>query len=94
MIGSLQIFQTMLFRQIICTALCAVSLFSFSIGGSAQGYTQTPVTVSKDKVRGSDGKIYYSHTVQDRQTLFSISKAYGVGIDDICAANPDMKLKE
>lgn len=94
MIGSLQIFQTMLFRQIICTALCAVSLFSFSIGGSAQGYTQTPVTVSKDKVRGSDGKIYYSHTVQERQTLFSISKAYGVGIDEICAANPDMKLKE
>ena len=84
----------MLFRQIICTAICAISLLSFSIDGISQGYTQTPVTVSKDKVRGGDGKIYYSHVVQERQTLYSISKAYGVSIDEICAANPDMKLKE
>lgn len=84
----------MLFRQIICAAICAVSLLSFSIGGSAQGYTQTPVTISKDKVRGGDGKIYYSHVVQERQTLYSISKAYGVSIDEICAANPEQRLKE
>ncbi|MGM9739489.1 MAG: LysM peptidoglycan-binding domain-containing protein [Candidatus Cryptobacteroides sp.] len=84
----------MLFRQIICTAICAASLLSISIDGISQGYTQTPVTVSKDKVRGGDGKIYYSHVVQERQTLYSISKAYGVSIDEICAANPDMRLKE
>lgn len=87
-------FHTMLFRKILCAAICAVSLFSFRIEGDAQGYTQTPVTISKDKVRGGDGKIYYSHTVLERQTLYSIAKVYGVSIDEICAANPDMKLKE
>ena len=30
----------------------------------------------------------------ERQTLYSIAKTYGVSIDEICAANPDMKLKE
>ena len=60
----------------------------------AQEYTQTPVTVSKEKVRGSDGKLYYSHIVQERQTLFSIASAYGVSIDEIYAANPNMNLKQ
>ena len=54
----------------------------------AQEYTQTPVTVSKDKVRGRDGKVYLSHVVRERQTLFSIAKAYGVSVNDIYDANP------
>ena len=94
MICTLQIFQTMLFRKILCSAICAIGLFSFCIEGNSQTYTQTPITISKDKVRGGDGKIYYSHTVLERQTLYSIAKTYGVSIDEICAANPDMKLKE
>ena len=94
MICTLQIFQTMLFRKILCSAICAAGLFSFCIEGNSQAYTQTPITISKDKVRGGDGKIYYSHTVLERQTLYSIAKTYGVSIDEICAANPDMKLKE
>lgn len=84
----------MLFRKILCSAICAIGLFSFCIEGNSQTYTQTPITISKDKVRGGDGKIYYSHTVLERQTLYSIAKTYGVSIDEICAANPDMKLKE
>ena len=60
-------------------------------GLKAQEYTQTPVTVSKEKVKSSDGKVYYSHVVQERQTLFSISRAYGVTVDDIYAANPEVK---
>lgn len=60
---------------------------------SAQTYTQAPVTVSKEKVRGSDGKVYYSHVVLEKQTLFSIAKAYGVSVDDICNANPELDLK-
>lgn len=60
---------------------------------SAQTYTQAPVTVSKEKVRGSDGKVYYSHVVLEKQTLFSIAKAYGVSVDDICNANQELDLK-
>ena len=56
-------------------------------------YKATPVTVSKDKVR-NNGKLYYSHVVLAKQTLFSISKAYNVTIDEIVAANPELALKE
>ncbi len=59
----------------------------------AQEYTQTPVTVSKDKVRGRDGKVYLSHVVKERQTLFSIAKAYGVSVNDIYDANPEKDLR-
>ena len=57
---------------------------------SAQEYEGTPVTISKDKVR-VDGKICYSHVVLERQTLFSISKAYNVSIDEIYRYNPSVK---
>lgn len=65
---------------------------SLSGGLYAQTYTQTPVTISKDKTRVG-GKIYYSHVVQDKQTLYSICKAYGVTIDEVCEANPELDLK-
>ena len=56
----------------------------------AQDYVNTPVEISKEKVR-IDGKVCYSHVVQEKQTLFSISKAYEVSIDDIYRFNPDVK---
>lgn len=56
------------------------------------GYKATPVTISRDKVR-KDGKLFYSHVVLERQTLFSISKAYGVTIQDIYDSNPTLKLE-
>ncbi len=48
--------------------------------------------VSNDKVR-SNGKIYYSHVVQERQTLYSISKAYNVTLQEIYDANPTLNLE-
>lgn len=57
---------------------------------SAQEYESTPVTISKEKVR-MDGKLYYSHIVMERQTLFSISKAYGVSMEDIYRANAGLR---
>ncbi len=56
----------------------------------AQEYTPVPVVVSKEKVR-VDGKLYYSHIVTERQTLYSISKAYNVPIGEIYEANPSVK---
>lgn len=73
-------------------SVALVLLLCGGTGLSAQEYTQVPVTVSSEKVRGSDGKVYYSHVVQERQTLYSISKAYGVTIDEICQANPGTPL--
>ena len=38
-----------------------------------------------------DGKLYYSHIVLERQTLYSIARAYQVSIDEIYAANPSLR---
>ena len=57
---------------------------------AAQDYVATPVSISKDKVK-IDGKVFYSHIVLDRQTLYSISKAYNVSIEEIYRYNPAVK---
>lgn len=67
----------------------ALSLCVPAIAG-AQDYANTPVTLSKEKVR-VDGQVCYSHIVLEKQTLYSISKAYGVTIEDIYRYNPSVK---
>ncbi len=57
----------------------------------AQEYVPTPVTISKEKIR-IDGQVCYSHVVLERQTLYSISKAYNVSIEDIYKYNPSVKI--
>lgn len=79
-------------KTIISAAVCVLSLTAAN-HSVAQTYVQTPVTVSKEKVRGGDGKLYWSHVVMEKQTLFSIAKAYGVTVDDICKANPKSHLQ-
>ena len=64
-----------------------VHLLSATYG---QEYISTPVTVSKEKVR-VNGKVCYSHIVREKQTLFSIAKAYDVTVDDIYSFNPSLK---
>ena len=80
-------------HMILPSALVAACLWCGENISSAQNYTQEPVTISSERIRGADGKIYYCHKVLDHQTLYSVSKAYGVSIDDICRANPDQDLK-
>lgn len=77
--------------SILTALICLAS--GMNVSAQDQAYTQTPVTVSKEKIRDSDGKVYYSHVVQEKQTLFSISKAYGVTIDQIYDANKDLDLR-
>lgn len=38
-----------------------------------------------------DGKEYYVHTIKRGQTLYMISKAYGVEVNDLIAENPQVK---
>ena len=56
----------------------------------AQDYVPTPVTVSREKVK-LNGKVYLSHVVLEKQTLYSISKAYGVTEEDLYEANPSLR---
>ena len=72
-------------------AAVIVALLSAGIGTvEAQEYVSTPVSISKDKVR-INGRICYSHVVLEKQTLFSISKAYNVSVDEIYKFNPSLK---
>lgn len=57
---------------------------------SAQEYENTPVTVSKEKIR-IDGQICYSHIVLEKQTLYSICKAYNVTAEDVYKYNPGVR---
>ena len=69
----------------------AVAVFTIITAGlNAQEYISTPVEISKEKVK-IDGKVCYSHVVLERQTLFSICKAYEVSAEDIYRFNPTLK---
>ena len=75
----------------ILRALLIVSLaMSYIVPAAAQEYIGSPVTISKEKVR-VNGKLCYSHIVKDKQTLYSIAKAYEVSVDDIYSLNPSLK---
>ena len=56
----------------------------------AQEYVPTPVTISTEKIK-VDGKVCYSHVVLERQTEYSICKAYGVTQEDLHKYNPGLK---
>ncbi len=72
----------------IFSAILALSAAEF--GCAAQNYVAPPVSISGTTVE-RDGKVYYEHKVVEKQTLYSISKAYDVYIDEIYAANPGLK---
>ena len=65
-------------------------LMAFAASAGAQEYVAPPVEVSDQKVR-KDGKVFYSHVVLERQTLYSISKAYNVTQEEVFEANPGLK---
>ena len=75
-----------LFCALICTGI-AIATPSLS---RAQQYEAVPVTISKEKLK-VDGVVCYSHIVRERQTLYSICKAYQVTPEDIYKYNPAVK---
>lgn len=84
--------KTLIMKQklhviLVTLALLAPSAMTISYG---QDYVAPPVDVSREKVK-VDGKLFYSHIVAEKQTLYSIGKAYGVGIDEIYSANPSLQ---
>ncbi len=71
----------------------ALCLFAGQGSSTAQEYKTPTVTISKEKIK-SNGVQYYSHVVLDKQTLYSISKAYGVSLEEIYNANPTLNLEK
>ncbi len=63
-------------------------LFLFSQACMAQ-YTPAKVEISKEKVMVK-GEIYFLHTVEKQQTLFSIARAYGTETGAILKDNPSL----
>ncbi len=62
--------------------------FLFNTHAIAQdGYDQ----IHSDKLRTINGKNFFIHQVKKGQTLYSISKAYNVTMEDVIAANPEIK---
>lgn len=87
--------KRIIIQMIMKRSICSIGLGLFLVIMTApivhaQDYVSTPVEISKEKVK-IDGKLCYSHIVLEKQTLYSISKAYGVSIDDIYKFNPSVR---
>lgn len=76
-------------KRLIATIFLAVLL---AVPAAAQAYQAPEVKISQDKVR-VNGKSYYAHVVTERQTLYSISKAYNVSLKDIYDSNKNLDLE-
>jgi len=63
-------------------------LFLFIIG-SGSGTLMAQEITKSDVVEIIDGKRYYIHSVEQGQTLYSISKVYDVPVDELIFENPD-----
>jgi len=68
------------------TARTSILALIAAIASSAALLGQVPVQISTEKIV-SAGKVYYMHEVQKDQTLYSISRAYKVSIEDITIVN-------
>ena len=77
-------------KRLIIMVLAAMSLGCATL--SAQSYQAPEVRISADKVR-VNGKSYYAHVVLEKQTLFSIAKAYNVSLQDIYDSNKNLDLE-
>ena len=77
-------------KKLIAILSLAVSLACTQ--AAAQQYQAPEVKISQDKVR-VNGKSYYAHVVTEKQTLFSISKAYDVSLQDIYDSNRNLDLE-
>ena len=78
-------------RNIIPALLSIMLSLGLYIPTYSQEYAPVPVTISTEKVKAADGTVCYSHIVRERQTLYSISKAYNVTIEDIYKYNPRLE---
>ena len=73
----------------ICAAIVlAAALLTLGPKAGAQKFIPAPVEISKSTV-DIEGRTYYVHTVEARQTLYSICKAYSADIEEVKIINAD-----
>lgn len=77
-------------RTALKVMIVIVTMISAATNAYAQEYVSTPVSISKEKVK-VNGKVCYSHIVLEKQTLYSIAKAYNASLDEIYSLNPTLK---
>ena len=77
-------------KRLFAIIFLALSLAGFQ--AAAQQYEAPEVKISQDKVR-VNGKSFYAHVVTEKQTLYSISKAYNVSLQDIYDSNKNLDLE-
>jgi hypothetical protein len=58
----------------------------------SRSYAQESLsTMRSNVIREIDGKEYYIHTIRKGQSLYMISKAYGMDVNDVIRENPEVK---
>lgn len=73
-------------------AVLLLSALLATAGAAAQSaFHASEVQISADRVMVGD-KLFFSHVVRERQTLYSIGKTYGVSALEIIEANPSLGL--
>ncbi|MCX6285910.1 MAG: ABC transporter substrate-binding protein [Bacteroidetes bacterium] len=70
---------------------CILALITATLSLNAQTYQDQLRAIHSTVIEQKDGKSFYVHTVKKGQTLYMISKAYGVEVNDIIAENPIVK---
>ena len=73
------------------TFFILLSFFFLTGNGILISQDSPPVVTRSQTIQIVDGKEYFFHPVLQGQTLFSISRAYGVSQDDIFDANPELR---
>jgi len=71
--------------------LISLLLLIVTLNLQSQTYQEQLKAIRSSVVEQKDGKSYYIHTVKKGQTLYMISKAYGVEVNDIITENPAVK---
>ena len=75
----------------IIDKLFILKFLKFGVVGFSGVFVDFGITwLFKEKVK-LNGKVYLSHVVLERQTLYGISKAYGVTEEDLYEANPSLR---
>ena len=73
----------------ICAAIAlAAALLTIGPAAGAQKFIPAPVEISKSTV-DIEGRTFYVHTVEARQTLYSICKAYSADLDEVKEINAE-----
>jgi len=66
-------------------------LFCYPGNGRSQSYQEQLKQIKSTVVEKIDGREYYIHTIRRGQTLYMISKAYGVDVNELIRENPGVK---